>query len=82
MERDAGVQPLFSTKWDFFSGGEEAGGNEHQMGGFYEVINHRMHGVHGMKIGIMEREMKRVIPYTLCIPCAPWFNFVQVDEDV
>jgi hypothetical protein len=46
MERDAGVQPLFSTKWDFFSGGEEAGGNEHKMGGFYEVINHRMHGIH------------------------------------
>ncbi len=40
-----------------------------------------MHGIHGMKTGIMERE-RRVITHTLCIPCAPWFNFVQVDGDV
>jgi hypothetical protein len=35
-----------------------------------------------MKIGRMERERKRVITHTLCIPCAPWFNFIQVDGDV
>jgi hypothetical protein len=28
---------------------------------FYEVINHIMHGIHGMKIRIMERKRKRVI---------------------
>jgi hypothetical protein len=43
------------------------------------MFNHRMHGIHGMKIGIMERERKRVITHALCIPCnpcAPWFNFL------
>jgi hypothetical protein len=38
MERDAGVQPLFSLKWDFFSGDEEAGGNEHQMGDLMRLL--------------------------------------------
>jgi hypothetical protein len=38
------------------------------------MFNHRMHGIHGMKTGIMERERKRVITYTPCIPCNPWFN--------
>jgi len=26
-----------------------------------KMFNHRMHGIHGMKTGIMERERKRVI---------------------